>query len=178
MHEAIKEWAYQNAINSPKRSRLMPHTPGPFICKKCGWSGVVLSRPRCLACYRERVKKWRSANRDKYNAQKARHDKRMRATRRDEYNAIRRRNRKPETNAAARRLRIAWLMSGDVTREQLIEIFNRDNGQCVHCGAKVSPRFTPTDPRGFDHVISRQKGGKHTAANITTCCRRCNELKR
>lgn len=112
----------------------MGHTPGPVnhSCKKCGWSGLVNGRPRCLACWRRRSKEWHAANPDK---------------------------------------------SRDVTRQQLVAIAERDGHICTYCKQPVRYRFSPLDPRGFDHVQPRSKGGKHTAANIVSCCRSCNELK-
>lgn len=74
--------------------------------------------------------------------------------------------------------RNAWLRTGDVTREQLQAIWKAYAGKCAYCGIPVMPRYTPCDPRGFDHVVPRIRGGKHTAMNIVVCCRRCNELKK
>ena len=149
-----------------------------YKCRKCGWEGTVNGRPRCMECCRVRVSRWRKENPEKLRAQKRRYDKRMRMERREEYNARRRRKRSAKRNAEARQRRITWFLAGDVTREQLIFIFEKGQGKCHYCGqAIIAPRFTPTDPRGFDHMISRAKGGKHTATNITPCCRLCNELK-
>lgn len=148
-----------------------------YTCGKCGWVGEVKSRPRCLVCYAKRVSEWRANNPDKAKAQKARYQKRHRETRRDEHNARRRRLRKSETNAANYRQRLLWLIQGDATRQDLISIYEKAKGLCVYCGIKVRPRFTPTDPRGFDHVIARVNGGKHTASNIVVSCGRCNARK-
>lgn len=148
-----------------------------YSCSKCGWSGEINGRPRCLPCYARATARWRKSHPEKALAQKARYDSRARATRRDWYNAKRRRLRKPETNTKARRIRLDWLLSGDVTREELITIYEKSEGHCTYCGRTVRARFTPFDPRGFDHVKSRAKGGKHTASNIVVCCRPCNERK-
>lgn len=147
-----------------------------YKCKTCGWEGEVKSRPRCLACARKRTVKWHKENREKSRAQARRYDKKFRLERPEEYNTKRRRYRKQSTNQKQRLKRLKWLLDGDVTREQLIEIYERDK-VCIYCGKKVKPRFTVTDPRGFDHSIPRINGGKHTASNIVVCCRQCNELK-
>ena len=164
----------QCVYNESKEDNPMTH----YKCGKCGWSGEVNGRPRCLACYRKYISEWRNRYPDKVRNQRAQQDKRNRETRREWYNARRRRYRKPETNAMARRARIEWLLSGDVTREQLITVYENHQGNCHYCGKHVMARFTPFDPRGFDHVKSRSKGGKHTASNLVVCCRQCNALKR
>lgn len=147
-----------------------------YTCLTCGWTGEVLTRPRCLRCAAERTRKWRQANPDKYREQKRRGEHRARKERREQYRANRRRRRKPSVEAANRAKRLAWMLAGDVTRADLIAIYERDR-VCVYCGAAVVPRFTPTDPRGFDHTVSRANGGRHTPDNLRVCCRTCNELK-
>jgi 5-methylcytosine-specific restriction endonuclease McrA len=49
------------------------------------------------------------------------------------------------------------------------EVWQRDGGRCVRCGA--------TDYLEFDHIIPYSKGGANTAANIQVLCRRCNIQK-
>ena len=149
-----------------------------YHCKRCGWQGEVgVDRPRCLECSRRSVKAWRARNPEKVAQQKARYDKRFRATRPEEYRAKRRRNYLPATAKKARTRRIVWLKNGTVTSQDLRELAALYNFRCVYCGVKVKPRYTPFDPRGFDHVVSRVKGGKHERSNIVPCCRNCNELK-
>src|SRR3990167_5109588 len=113
-----------------------------YECKKCGWNGEVSGRYRCLACNRRRVKEWRKNNKEKYRAQKSRGIKRFRETRRKEFNAKRRRKRNPERNSEMRKRRMEWLLSGSLTRLELIEIYERDNGQCVYCKQAVKARFS------------------------------------
>lgn len=149
-----------------------------YTCTKCGWSGEVKGRQRCLACARVRVKAWRKQNPEKYKAQKQRYDKHMREARREEYNARRRRRRRAARCVEAYRRRLAWLMTGDVTREELILIWEEADGKCSYCGGTLGkPRFNPLDPRGFDHVRPRSRGGIHTRANICACCKDCNSRK-
>jgi 5-methylcytosine-specific restriction endonuclease McrA len=149
-----------------------------YKCKKCGWAGKVNGRKRCLACYRKRVKEWREKNPEKRKLQKQRYDAKFRKERPEEYRSKRRKYYLPKTAARVYRIRKEWLLSGDVKKEDLKKIFLNHEGKCAYCGKKVIPRFSPKDPRGFDHVISRSKGGKHTASNIVVCCWKCNMLKR
>lgn len=149
-----------------------------YLCKKCGWSGQVKDKAyRCLGCAREAVRKWRKENPEKYKIQRARKEKRFRTERRDEYNAKRRRIRSSERNAEQRIRRLKWFLEGNVTRLDLVEIFEKQKGKCSYCGTLVKPRFTPSDPRGFDHIIPRKLGGKHEKDNIQVCCGKCNGIK-
>lgn len=76
------------------------------------------------------------------------------------------------------RHRVQWLLAGDVTREELIAIYERHNRSCAYCEEKVArPRFSPLRTIGFDHVKPLGRGGKNTAANIVVCCHKCNVLK-
>lgn len=152
--------------------------PMQYECKACGWTGSVNGRPRCLECYRKRVKDWRARNPTKAREQRRRWEKKFRDERPDEYNRRRRLKRSKERLKEAYRKRREWLASGDVTRDELKQIYRRDGGACVYCGVKVAGvRYTPTDPRGFDHVRPRTKGGLHTASNIVVCCPQCNAVK-
>ena len=148
-----------------------------YKCKKCGWEGEVKTKPRCLVCSIKAVRAWEKRNPEKARQYRRDADKRFRQNDPKGYNMKRRRNRKKETNALNYQKRLKWLLAGDVTRIQLIEIYEKFNGKCVYCDRKVKPRFTVTDPRGFDHLNPRVKGGRHTAFNIVVCCRKCNELK-
>jgi len=51
-----------------------------YHCKKCGWSGEVKTRPRCLPCAAIATDEWRRNNPAKAKAQRARYYKRFRAT--------------------------------------------------------------------------------------------------
>ncbi len=89
-----------------------------------------------------------------------------------------RRRHSRSANNRARERRLSWYAAGDVTLEQLHEIYIRDGGRCVYCKAiVVGPRFAPGDPHGFDHLIPRNNGGAHTASNIVTSCGSCNQKK-
>ncbi len=149
-----------------------------YVCKKCGWSGDVSGRQRCLACYRISVKKWRVENPDKVKQQKARHNLKFKTERREEFNARRRRLRNVQCNLAAYKTRLAWLLSGSLTRAELLETWEQDHGLCYLCGVSVmKPRFNPYDMRGFDHVVPRANGGVNEKVNIRVCCAKCNTTK-
>ncbi len=49
------------------------------------------------------------------------------------------------------------------------EVWYRDGGQCVICGAK--------EYKEFDHVIPLSKGGATTVENLQILCRKCNSEK-
>jgi 5-methylcytosine-specific restriction endonuclease McrA len=80
-------------------------------------------------------------------------------------------------NVERAQARTAWQRAGDVTWQQLREIYLRDGGACVYCGAPVRGVMDPINGRGFDHVIPRVKGGRHTASNLVVCCHACNAKK-
>jgi len=57
-----------------------------------------------------------------------------------------------------------------IPTEVKIEVWRRDNGRCVQCGA--------TDELHFDHVLPYSKGGTSlTAANVQLLCARHNLSK-
>jgi len=50
-----------------------------------------------------------------------------------------------------------------------VEVWARDGGSCVRCGAR--------DYLEYDHIIPVSKGGANTAKNVQLLCRRCNLAK-
>ena len=148
-----------------------------YTCKVCGWSGEVKTRPRCLACQRTRTKRWRQQNPEAAKQQRRIWELRFRQQRPDEYNARRRLKRSKERMRISWQNRREWLESGDVTASQLKNICSKSGSKCVYCGEKVVCRFNPLDPRGFDHVVPRARGGKHTASNLVVSCGACNAVK-
>jgi 5-methylcytosine-specific restriction endonuclease McrA len=50
-----------------------------------------------------------------------------------------------------------------------IFVWNRDGGQCRHCGS--------TKNLQFDHVIAASMGGSNTAENVELLCGDCNARK-
>lgn len=51
-------------------------------------------------------------------------------------------------------------------------VYARDEGCCLYCGAHV-PRCEATR----DHVVPRSQGGETSFENVATSCERCNSLK-
>lgn len=79
---------------------------------------------------------------------------------------------------AKARSRFQWLKSGNVTKQDLLNIFNTTNGCCFYCKKPIlNPKFWPSAPRGFDHVIPKSKGGLHEKSNLVACCFPCNIAK-
>lgn len=155
-------------------------TPGPvfYSCGRCGWTGFVASRRRCLPCSAASVARWRREYPVAARELKRRMEKTEAGRARVTRHKRERRARNPETAQAAWQRRVDWLASGDVTRDQLLEIFQATHGRCTYCAQLVDTvRLNPHDPRGFDHVVPRAKGGAHTASNIVLCCGPCNERK-
>lgn len=153
-------------------------TPGPK--RKCVRCGIVAEHRRgsgpCRPCAAKAQSEWRATHPEE--TKRHREEWRKRREARDpEYAARRKRTRRnaaPERHREKYRERLAWLRSGSVTREQLLEVFAAANGTCRWCGVAVSARFTPSDPRGFDHVVPRAVGGKHEKSNLVVSCRACN----
>lgn len=50
-----------------------------------------------------------------------------------------------------------------------IEVWRRDNGQCVSCGSR--------ERLEYDHIIPVSRGGSSTARNIELLCEKCNREK-
>jgi 5-methylcytosine-specific restriction endonuclease McrA len=50
------------------------------------------------------------------------------------------------------------------------EVFLRDNYTCQYCGTKGRDLT-------LDHVVPRQRGGKHTWENLVSACKTCNHRK-
>lgn len=156
------------------------HTPGPisYVCQRCGWSGQVNGKARCLPCAALATRKWRAENPDAARNLKRRMEKTPAGRARMVRHKRERRARNPQTTQMAWRRRIEWLASGDVTREQLAAILHAAQGRCHYCNALVRcVRLNPHDPRGFDHRVPRARGGQHTATNIVLACADCNERK-
>ena len=150
-----------------------------FICKRCGWSGEVNGRPRCLPCAAARTAAWRKRCPEKAKALRRRMDKKARSERPAQMAAKKREKyaRNREHYRAKYAARLEWLRAGYVTRDELVSLYAASNGQCAYCGSAVPARLCPSDPRGFDHVLPRSKGGQHTVSNLVVCCRSCNERK-
>lgn len=131
------------------------------VCRVCG-KRRVHHRPKwCLRCDAAKAKAWRERNHEW-------HKENMRAWRKGH----------PEVSRKSYVKRKAWLRRGNATKVQLQILYGQSNGKCKYCGMRVmNPRFRRTDPRGFDHIIPRIRGGKHTITNMVVCCWGCNAWK-
>lgn len=171
------------------------HRPRPIVerqCKVCGWVGQSTPyrgwccRPCTNLALREaaKISGWPKgkAQADRSGAEQ----EQKRQYWRDEYHrraqalgmTPKRKAAPREQKRARLRLRYAWLKSGDVTSQQLKEIWKRDGGRCRYCRVEVNnPRFLPWRLHGFDHVIPQSKGGQNTYSNLVVCCLPCNRQK-
>jgi 5-methylcytosine-specific restriction endonuclease McrA len=178
VRQAQRVWEAKNrdSVLELKRQRYARMTPKPFTCSRCGWSGQIRNY-LCPECNKERggqrIRVQREAvrehNRQYYEQNKDAIVKRVRryeqtACQTDEYKALKKAKRD-------------WKKAGDVTWQELREIYLRDGGACVYCGTPVSVVTRPASAVGFDHVIPYSKGGQHTADNLVTCCVPCNSRK-
>lgn len=135
------------------------------ICTKCGRPKILKHWGDwdCQNCRNEYFRNYRNRN-----LERKREIERKSA----------RRNYDSKRNSEMHTKRMRWCLSGDVTREQLIELFEAHNGCCHYCGIRIPrPRFSPLTPKGFDHKASMSRGGKHTISNIVPCCVNCNNKK-
>src|SRR3990167_6027252 len=149
------------------------------ICRECGQLRRHRRNVRCRECEareqgqcrrdhpelaREQKKRWLARRRQRDPQYEARRKRIKRAKRPDHY-------------LDQFRRRLDWLRGGDVSSSQLRDLYVRAGGLCFYCKGSVRARFTPSDPRGFDHIIPRVRGGTHTIRNMVVCCRHCNEIK-
>jgi 5-methylcytosine-specific restriction endonuclease McrA/DNA-directed RNA polymerase subunit RPC12/RpoP len=150
----------------------------PYPCSVCGNEFVAWLKKsthrRCPPCHRVAKRASDDKNREKIRV-------RARAWRlaNPEWcrkHAKEKNARNKGTLAARWQRRVVWLADGDVTFAELQAIYLAAGAKCHWCGeiTTVSPRFHPQDPRGFDHVVPRSRGGKHTASNIVVACVFCN----
>jgi predicted Zn-ribbon and HTH transcriptional regulator len=137
-----------------------------YTCKRCGWSGEIVGPTRCPPCVRRSNNAWRFNHRKRLSVY-------MRSYMREYLRGREAAGKHMERYQA----RMTWLKAGDVTWQQLREVYLRDGGACVYCGTPVSVSTRTSNPVGFDHVIPRMKGGCHTASNLVVCCRSCNSSK-
>lgn len=165
-------------------------SPRAYTCKKCGWSGMIVGRTRCTPCSRYSSKKWRMANpsyvrprphdyREKISAIKKRYRSTFTEERRIAESLKRKAWRQANKDRVRRlwKIRCEWLNSGDVTKEQLTELYESSGRCCHYCKSFVRALIGATRATGFDHVISRAAGGRHTISNMVVCCKSCNEKK-
>ena len=59
----------------------------------------------------------------------------------------------------------------DVSRSKREYVFNRDRGQCQHCGARLSGKWF------CDHIMELQYGGSNDVNNLQALCPACHGRK-
>lgn len=52
------------------------------------------------------------------------------------------------------------------------EVWNRDKGKCVRCGASVTLKKAH-----IDHIEPLSRGGSNSLENLRTLCRTCHSLR-
>ena len=143
--------------------------------------------PECKICYNERVKKYRSVNKEKYigtqikwrekNIDKINQGIRERRKQNpDIKKESNKRYRKshPEANIRSknkRRARNANVPSGTLPIKD--ELLNNQGGMCANCKTKNKKSIWH-----LDHIIPISKGGHNTKENVQILCQRCNLSKR
>jgi len=148
---------------------------GTRECPRCGWVGPPFPYGawKCRPCDAEQKRQSRDRQRAAGTYRSPRQPNDVEAAKKRRTYA-----KNPEPFLARFRQRYEWFKTGDVTSDQLRQIWERDHGECQYCGQRVErPRFHRFAPRGFDHIISMSKGGQHTASNLVVCCRSCNAKK-
>lgn len=162
---------------------MLKFTQGPATkkCSKCGETLAIAAFSKanfyCKICASKSMKEWRKANPENARAQRRKWNESEvgRAYLKKHKREKQRRN--PDTCRRAWNRRQEWLRSGNVTGAQLRELYDAAMGACDYCGVEVHPRFSPQDPRGFDHIQPRVLGGSHTITNMVLCCAKCNAMK-
>lgn len=130
------------------------------VCNKCGLRELHHHSKHCLKCDVKKATLWKRQHPKVAAAQQRRYTLRH-----------------PERKKALIQRRKQWFHEGDVTVEQLRELVVRSRSRCHYCGVVVKCRCIPAEPRGFDHVLPRGRGGKHTISNMVVCCWPCNTSK-
>lgn len=107
------------------------------------------SSPELIQASRDRAKDWREKNPIRFKAQMKRG------------NAVRR-QREYETD-------------GSFTSDDLINIYQSQDGKCIYCGKEIS--MERSNETHLDHIHPISKGGSNWPSNLAFACRACNLSK-
>jgi hypothetical protein len=66
-----------------------------------------------------------------------------------------------------------WKGMNWVRQEKRLALYLRDGLSCAYCGASVEDGARLT----LDHIRPHSRGGSNAAANLVTCCQRCNSSR-
>ena len=64
-----------------------------------------------------------------------------------------------------------------VTKEEGIQILERDQYRCQYCGLDGAASFENALAMSVDFVVPRARKGKKDPRNLVACCRSCNMIK-
>lgn len=64
-----------------------------------------------------------------------------------------------------------------VTKEEGIQILERDHYRCQYCGLDGAASFENALAMSVDFVVPRARKGKKDPQNLVACCRSCNMIK-
>ena len=64
-----------------------------------------------------------------------------------------------------------------VTKEEGLQILERDSYRCQYCGLDGSASFENGLAMSVDFVVPRARKGKKDPRNLVACCRSCNLIK-
>lgn len=72
-----------------------------------------------------------------------------------------------------RRKTLSWKMS----EKKRAAIYEKSNGRCFYCGAKLSYEIGLDNTMHIDHITPRAKGGRNNIENLNPSCKLCNLSK-
>jgi hypothetical protein len=64
-----------------------------------------------------------------------------------------------------------------VTKEEGLQILERDQYRCQYCGLDGAANFENALAMSVDFVVPRARKGKKDPNNLVACCRSCNMIK-
>lgn len=94
------------------------------------------------------------------------------------YNDIKNQTRTADQHReAANRRRLFRLLSGEGTRFDTRQVFDRFDGKCFNCGRVLAPNSKGDDAPAYDHTLPVKYLWPITTASATLLCKGCNNAK-
>ena len=156
------------------------------FCKKCGVDSARYTDGRCKACTLARHAQWAVQNRDRRNAtsrkwnasnteKKRELNEQYRQANQQAINKKRKQRRKQDPSmervkAAVRRARKRE-SGGQLSKNIVQQLLNRQNGLCTCCGNPLNGKYH------LDHIVPLSLGGADTDANVQLLLPKCNLQK-